>query len=54
MAMSLWVCMAASIPHGLFTCSAGDASEIIFLCIFTLFKEGLKKCSSCDSVCSGD
>lgn len=45
--------MAACIPHGLFTCSTGDVSEIIFLRIFTLFKKGLKKCSVCESVGSG-
>lgn len=27
--------MAACIPHGLFTCSAGHVPEITFLCIFT-------------------
>ena len=47
------VSMAGAIPHSLFTCSSDDVSEMIFLCIFTLFKKGVKKHSMCVYVCAG-
>lgn len=48
------VSMAGSIPHSLITCPSNDVSEMIFPCIFTLFKKGLKKHSVYVYVCAGD
>lgn len=38
---------ADTIPHNLFIFSSYDLSEMIFLCIFTLFKNEVKKHSMC-------
>lgn len=51
-----WIYMDGSqsvILHSLFTCSSYDVSETVFLCIFTLFKNGVKKHSVCVYVCAG-